>query len=501
MSFANHCRFLTFSLLPILAAPAWTQAHFEVLATPPNIDRSHARAISGDGLVVVGDWVDFLPGGGFELGYCRWVASGTSPANYVFEDLNLSNLDRLVGANWDGSVIIGNGPDFFGQPRNGFLWSETGGVNLIPALSTVYSSMTVTGISDDGTVVVGVATDPNDPFSTQQAFRWTAATGTVGLGFLPGASLSEATAVSGDGQVVFGDSGLESFRWSVSTGVMEVLVSESAPPAACNGDGSIVLLDKFNDPHVLSNTGGYAPMDGPPLGFSPGGYRLEDMDQLGWTVVGRVAHSGANFDAFRWTGQAGWSLVRDDLIQNGQAAVTPYRLWIATGISHDGTVMVGDASELTTSEEVAYVAVLPLPEMGLKYCSPVNPNSTGLPGLLNGAGSVVAGHNAVQMNLAQLPIGQFGLLINGTATGLTPLAGGSQGTLCLGGAFGRYNAEVFMVDPMGQASVTLDLTQTPTPFGFVSIMAGETWYFQAWHRDQDNGPTSNFTEALGVTFF
>ena len=45
----------------------------------------------------------------------------------------------------------------------------------------------------------GIAAD-----GKQQAFRWTQSGGMVGLGYLPGATTSSATAVSADGLVVVG---------------------------------------------------------------------------------------------------------------------------------------------------------------------------------------------------------------------------------------------------------------------------------------------------------
>ena len=52
----------------------------------------------------------------------------------------------------------------------------------------------------------------------------------------------------------------------------------------------------------------------------------------------------------------------------------------------------------------------------------------------------------------------------------------------------------------GSVELTIDRTNTPTPTGSVSVLAGETWNFQAWYRDLHPGPTSNFTDALSVTF-
>ena len=79
----------------------------------------------------------------------------------------------------------------------------------------------------------------------------------------------------------------------------------------------------------------------------------------------------------------------------------------------------------------------------------------------------------------------------------------SQGVLCLGGAIGRYvgPGEILNSGSGGSFSLQLDLGQTPSPTGFVSIQAGETWNFTAWHRDAVGGTTtSNFTDGLEVVF-
>jgi hypothetical protein len=31
-------------------------------------------------------------------------------------------------------------------------------------------------------------------------------------------------------------------------------------------------------------------------------------------------------------------------------------------------------------------------------------------------------------------------------------------------------------------------------------MAGETWNFELWYRDNNPGPTSNFSDGLTITF-
>src|SRR5262245_37318037 len=76
-------------------------------------------------------------------------------------------------------------------------------------------------VSADGSVVVGT----RFAGPSVEAFRWTAATGVVGLGDLPGDTAgSNAAAVSADGGVVVGvsgsASGQEAFRWTSGGGMV-----------------------------------------------------------------------------------------------------------------------------------------------------------------------------------------------------------------------------------------------------------------------------------------
>lgn len=88
-----------------------------------------------------------------------------------------------------------------------------------------------------------------------------------------------------------------------------------------------------------------------------------------------------------------------------------------------------------------------------------------------------------------------------TQGGVTPP--GSAGVLCLGGAIGRYSN--FVLNSGGSASFFLDINPAAIsqPTGAVPAMSGQTWFFQAWHRDVPPGggaPTSNFTNAAGIPF-
>ena len=108
---------------------------------------------------------------------------------------------------------------------------------------------------------------------------------------------------------------------------------------------------------------------------------------------------------------------------------------------------------------------------------------------------------AKTLRAESLPFNVFGFFVasNDVSGGVIP--SGSSGSLCLGGAIGRYANAVLSSGPSGEFSFTLLPSQIARPSGPVAAQPGETWYFQAWHRDTVNGAqTSNFTNAVGITF-
>jgi len=84
--------------------------------------------------------------------------------------------------------------------------------------------------------------------------------------------------------------------------------------------------------------------------------------------------------------------------------------------------------------------------------------------------------------------------------GITPP--GSAGVLCLGGAIGRYSGSIQNSGPSGAFALNISPLVLSQPTGPVAAVAGQTWYFQAWHRDVTPGgaPTSNFTNAVALPF-
>lgn len=135
---------------------------------------------------------------------------------------------------------------------------------------------------------------------------------------------------------------------------------------------------------------------------------------------------------------------------------------------------------------------------GTNYCTS-NPNSTGLPGTLSATGSDVVADDDLTLHASQLPANQFGFLIASQTQGFVSNPGGSQGDLCLGGQILRFSSQTQSSGAAGEFSVEVDLTFFPPPYGG-PVLPGQTWNFQAWYRDVNPMPTSNFTDGRSVLF-
>lgn len=139
-------------------------------------------------------------------------------------------------------------------------------------------------------------------------------------------------------------------------------------------------------------------------------------------------------------------------------------------------------------------------EVGAPVPCPATPNSTGVAGALDAIGSSIVAVNDLTLHASSLPPQQFALLVTSRDQAFTPNPGGSQGNLCLGVGIGRFNDLLAPSDTAGEVSFAIDLTAMPAPNASLAATAGETWTFQAWHRDVTPGgaPSSNFTAAVAV---
>jgi probable HAF family extracellular repeat protein len=115
-------------------------------------------------------------------------------------------------------VVVGYAAAFATQHYRAYRWTATGGVrNLGTLVGGTYSK--ATGVSADGSVVVGVA---DNVAGRDRAFRWTEAEGMQSLGSFSTTTSSSADRVSADGLVVVGyayarEMGQRAFRWRLAT--------------------------------------------------------------------------------------------------------------------------------------------------------------------------------------------------------------------------------------------------------------------------------------------
>ncbi|MBL6757966.1 MAG: hypothetical protein ISQ11_16330 [Planctomycetes bacterium] len=170
------------------------------------------------------------------------------------------------------------------------------------------------------------------------------------------------------------------------------------------------------------------------------------------------------------------------------------------------------------SIEIAFTGTAPVSQVGVAFdnftpseagigtpftgCAPVA-NSTGFPAILFATGSPAIADNQLRVRAQGLPPNSIGYFLASQTLGNTPMAGGFQGTLCLGGSIGRLSGpgQVQGGGACGLFDLTMDLGLIPQPTGFVAVQPGESWSFQCWYRDGNPGPTANFSDAVSVVFF
>jgi len=240
----------------------------------------------------------------------------------------LTDKALIGGMSADGSTFVGSVfRSYSDSIYNGFVWTAEDGVRPVgdrdpdaPLDGSQY--YTATGISADGSVIVGkAAPGVSGGEGAQQAYRWTAEDGFVSLGSLDGNPFSEATAVSGDGTIVVGNS---NFGTGAEAGVAAVRWTE---------DGQIHGLGwlEGRDSAESNDTARAASFDGS-------------------VIVGDALSSTNKFQAFRWTKDT--SMVALPTLDANTASNNTAG---ATGISWDGNVIVGHSQQGYSTQAVRWV--------------------------------------------------------------------------------------------------------------------------------------------------
>jgi uncharacterized protein with beta-barrel porin domain len=220
---------------------------------------SQAYGISADGNVIVGFTNGLASASGEAF---RWTAA-TGVVGLGFLPGNAAS--RALGASADGSVIVGDSSLLApgdGRSMRAFRWTQPTGMTGLGVLSGDNVS-TATAVTGDGSTIFGTSflVNGSGPLVSGQAFRWTQATGMVGLGVLPGDNFSTAFGVSADGAVAVGNSvlivngadahpqhgflwdqvfGMQDLRQVLTTHGLNVTGWELTVPTTVSADGSAI---------------------------------------------------------------------------------------------------------------------------------------------------------------------------------------------------------------------------------------------------------------------
>jgi probable HAF family extracellular repeat protein len=254
------------------------------------------------------------------------------------------------GVSADGSVVVGVSSSAPGTQA--FRWTQSGGMVGLGDLPGGYYYSTATDVSDDGSVVVGESYFLGTFSPGCQCwlprlgpFRWTQADG---ISFVGGyGSIGSAYDTSADGAVIVGVAG-GAFRWTQSSGIVGLgeLPSGTFASAALgvSADGSVVV--GYSSTVVGTEAFRWTQAGGAVgLGDLPGGSLFSEPRGIsadGSVVVGKSSsESGPESEAFRWTQGGGMA---------GLGVLPGFTSSLAYGVSTGGSIVVGNSSDVTGSE-------------------------------------------------------------------------------------------------------------------------------------------------------
>ncbi len=172
-------------------------------------------AISGDGASIVGGGV---------CNAWRWTATGTGrypPAPGL-------GYTTALAVNYDGSVAVGKANPVQNYQATACVWTQAG-VTIVP------NALSANAVSADGLVVAGEA--------YQGGFRWTAAGGTQNIApFVASCANVDGSVLAG--YVIAGSTVTHAARWTASTGGVSLGMVPGETQAGARGiswDGNVIV--------------------------------------------------------------------------------------------------------------------------------------------------------------------------------------------------------------------------------------------------------------------
>ena len=314
-------------------------ASFAALGLLPGHLGSEASAVSADGRVVAGS---SRSRAGLTQAF-RW----TSPEGLTaLGFLPQGSFTTTTAISANGAVIVGNADG--GNPigLHGFRWTIDLGLTQLAGLPNAIVCA-ANAVSADGSVVAGTCLAPMN-----EAFRWTQATGAVGLGrFGTGSnSTSTATAVSGDGAIIGGAGHpvlTGAVIWDASnvpTIIGGLAGDTSGVITALSRDGTVaagISLDAAGHERAFRWTSTREVVALDTTGTFVGTIATA-ISSNGRRITGWGGRESGPDVAVLWDESGALHVVSDLLSDDGKAASTGWSLTRARGISADGRVIVGE---------------------------------------------------------------------------------------------------------------------------------------------------------------
>lgn len=283
---------------------------------------------------------------------CLWTIVGTTGA--AAQDggrwftgvgqLPDGTLSAAQDISADGKVVCG----WVETPSTSqvFRWTRTGGLVGLGAPKDYSRSISIGGISADGSTIVGIAVTP--ALNSDRGAVWSASAGWATTGKLAGDAFSEAYDCTADGSAVFGiscgPSFNRAFKWTRQGGIKALFGGEPSSLTAVSASGAAIVArtqsrglgvywdDRRVEPITLQSGQTWAH-----------GY---DISADGLTVAG-VVQRGRDYFAMRWTASTGIVELPALTAAGGGAAL---------GVSADGSIIVGVAPNGQFDEAVLWTA-------------------------------------------------------------------------------------------------------------------------------------------------
>lgn len=271
---------------------------------------------------------------------------------------NINTYGYAISA--DGSTVVGSrGPDFF-------RWRGQGTFESLGRISAGYSRSDATSVSGNGEVIVGWGSTPS-PGSVTRSFQWNSEQGTQTFGFDQNSGFGKARGISRDGGTIVGTARIDSltlraYSWSEEAGMTLLPGNGGTEAMAVNLDGSIIVGVGGSSQGIGTMWRNLQVVN---LGTAPGWRSSVPLcvNDDG-TVIGGQLDMPDDLTSLPqgaiWTPDHGFETLTTYLNRFGVVFPEGWTASIVNGVSADGRTIVGNARN-GLSPEQAFVVVVPAP--------------------------------------------------------------------------------------------------------------------------------------------